>query len=349
MKRALLLLLTTSLILSPLGCEKHGEPRPLVAIERGMKAQIEGELSRWEQASRALAEAAPLPSSRGWDPGEDRAEIEKMKGAWYKAREAYELIEGAIAPTFPESDAATDSRYDDFLSRLGPQGDPNPFDSEGVVGMHAIERILWAEETPEEVVRFEKGLPGYRPARFPENAEEARAFKEQLAKGLVLEIEKLRTQFAPLRLDIAFAYQGLIDLAVEQAEKVDRAATGQEESRYAQSTMKDLRANYEGCLRAYRVFQPEVQKRVGGAEIDGRVMAGFERLRTAYSRVHSDSIPRPPEGWSTVSPNPAHQSTPFGQLFFAVKRESDPAEPGSLVSELAAVAKSLDLKDVIIK
>ncbi len=29
---------------------------------------------------------------------------------------------------FPESDAATDARYDDFLLKIGPVGDPRPFD-----------------------------------------------------------------------------------------------------------------------------------------------------------------------------------------------------------------------------
>lgn len=331
------------------GCQKTNSEQSYASIESEMKAQIASELEAWQSASRRLAEAAPLPEGRGWDAERDAVAIDEMKSAWHEARAAYELIEGAIAPTFPESDAATDARYDDFLARLGPQGDPNAFDDNGVIGMHALERILWAPSAPEQVVHFEKGLPGYRPARFPETAEEARAFKEQLATGLVREIEKLKAEFTPLRLDIAFAYQGLIDLAVEQTEKVDRASSGQEESRYAQSTMRDLRANYEGCLRAYRVFQPVVKETKGGPELDRRVLLAFERLRRAYAEVPGDSIPRPPEGWSTVAPNPAHKDSAFGRLYSAVKSESDPAQAGSLVHELAAVARLLDLKGVITK
>lgn len=334
--------------LSP-ACRKDPPERNLETLSLSMKTEIQKELKAWEEASRALVDAAPTPADRGWDDDKDREALEEMKRAWFEARRSYELIEGAIAPTFPESDAATDSRYDDFLSQIGPQGDPDPFDDEGIVGMHAIERILWAKEIPEEVIRFERGLPGYRPARYPETPEEALAFKEKLASRLVRDIQGLRAQFEPLILDPAFVYQGLIDLAMEQTEKVDRAATGQEESRYAQATMRDLRSNYEGCLKAYRVFQPKLRQKKGGAELDARVLAAFARLEAAYSKIKGDSIPRPPMNWSAISPNVAHRETPFGELYFEVKRESDPAEAGSLVSELSQVARVLELRGVIVR
>ena len=195
-------------------------------IQQGVKKFIGDELRGWLQASRELAEHAPLPADRGWDAALDKDAIQSMKKDWEKARWAYERIEGAIAPMFPESDTATDARYDDFLGVLGSVGDPNPFDDKGVVGAHALERIVWADSTPEEVITFEKGLPGYRPARFPANAAEAKSFKQELAQRFVLDIQKLDAEFQPLTLDLAFAFRGLIDLAAEQVEKVDRAATG---------------------------------------------------------------------------------------------------------------------------
>lgn len=45
----------------------------------------------------------------------DAAAIDGMKESWAKARTAYEHIEGAIAPLFPDIDAAIDERYDGFL------------------------------------------------------------------------------------------------------------------------------------------------------------------------------------------------------------------------------------------
>ncbi|HEX6278045.1 MAG TPA: imelysin family protein, partial [Polyangiaceae bacterium] len=244
------------------------------------------------------------------------------------------------------SDTATDARYDDFLMTLGAAGDPNAFDDRGVVGMHAVERVLWADVMPPEVATFERGIPGYRAARFPENAVEALDFKQKLAGRLVLDVEKLEREFSPLALDVAFAFRGLVDLAAEQVEKVDRAATGQEESRYAQATLRDLRANREGCLLAYRLFRPWLLKRPRGGEIDRQVLAAFARLERAYAAVPGDALPRPPRTWSSVQTTAEDVATPFGELFVVVKRESDEKVPGSLRASLGAVAEALALPEV---
>lgn len=321
----------------------------LEEVGAGMKAWLTERIDAWQRAARELADAAPAPPDRGWDPELDGPALAQMKRAWLTGRDAYEHIEGAIAPTFPESDTATDARYDDFLLQLGPVGDPRPFDDEGVVGMHAIERVLWANSIPEVVVDFERGLPGYRPARFPETAEEAAEFKEKLAGRLTRDIAALLREFEPLVLDVSFSFQGLIDLSVEQAEKVDRAATGQEESRYAQTTMRDLRANHRGCLEAYRIFQPWVRSAPGGPALDAEVLTAFDRLRIAYEAVSGDAIPKPPAGWSSVKPRAEHAETPFGRLFHTVKRESDPSVEGSLTERLYAIAKLLELDGVVVR
>jgi iron uptake system component EfeO len=318
-------------------------------VEADMKALISEQLEVWQSAADELQQATPTPSKRGWDRAEDAAAISAMKAAWQKGRDAYERVEGAIAPLFPESDAATDARYDDFLLRLGAVGDPTPFDGEGVVGMHAIERILWADSTPATVVEFEKSLPGYRPARVPESAEDARRFRDQLVGRLSSDISRLRQEFAPLSLDVAFAFQGTIDLAMEQVEKVDKASTGQEESRYAQSTMRDLRNNYQGCLDAYRLFQPWLRHTADGRKEDTRVLAAFERLRAAYAAVEGMAIPEPPPRWSSLTPHPDALETPFGKLFRRVKSEADPEHDDSLVAGLYRVARTLELRDVVVK
>jgi iron uptake system component EfeO len=270
-----------------------------------------------------------------------------MKKAWVRARVAYEHIEGAMAPMFPESDMATDARYEDFLLKLGAVGDPTPFDGEGVIGSHGIERVLWADSIPEDVVRFEQGLPGYRPAAFPATEAEARAFKDELAARMVSDVEKLKRDFEPLVLDLSFAFRGVIDLAVEQVEKVDKAATGQDESRYAQTTMADLRANREGCLAAYQVFRPWLLEKSGGDAVDRDVMAAFERLETAYAKVSGDAIPKPPARWSGLDPGAKELKTPFGELFSAVRREADDKVSGSLHASLLAVAQKLELPEIV--
>jgi hypothetical protein len=81
--------------------------------ERGDRSGIEGqqelaallrrEVDVWLSASRALESAAPEPRDDGWSELE-RPAIEAMKRHWGAGRDAYEHIEGAIAPLFPESE-----------------------------------------------------------------------------------------------------------------------------------------------------------------------------------------------------------------------------------------------------
>ncbi len=340
-------LAAASCVFGALAC--HDDNAQAKRVQTEMKALIAAELDNWQKASTELHAAAPTPRGRGWDASLDASAIAEMKDAWSRSREAYERIEGAIAGTFPESDAATDARYEDYLAVLGGPGDPFPFDAEGVIGMHGIERVLWADAVAPEVLTFEKGLPGYRPPAFPSTEEEAARFKNELSKRLLDDIRQLQEQFEPLSLDIAFAFRGLIDLAVEQVEKVDRAASGQEESRYAQSTMRDLRANHQGCAAAYAVFRPWVVEQPTGAKIDEQVQAAFARLADAYAEVDGDAIPSPPAKWSSLSPKPEHLETPFGKLYAVVLREADPKAEGSLHASLIAVAELLELPAPVTK
>lgn len=336
------------LAITLMGCEAVDDRAQQARVERSMKAWLVSELSHFREAAAELQRAAPTPEGRGWSATQDAEAIQQMKEAWGRARQAYELIEGAIAPLFPDSDTATDARYDDFMAALGATGDPDPFDDRGVVGVHAIERVLWADAVPRETVAFESRLPGYRAAAFPATEAEARSFKDKLAAKLVADIEQLERQLSPVDLDIAFAFRGLIDLTNEQLEKVDRAATGREESRYAQTTLRDLRANREGCLAAYRLFQPWLTAR-GRSELDAQVMAGFTRLARAYDATPGAAIPRPPDAWSSLSPKPEHASTPFGKLFSVVRRETDDQQAGSLSHGLMGVADALGLPKAVLR
>lgn len=329
-------------------CGKADEDVERARVERDMKAWLGQQLGEFKSAAGEMQRAAPAPSGRGWSAEQDAQAIEQTKAAWLRARVAYELIEGAVAPLFPESDTATDARYDDFLTVLGSVGDAQPFDDQGVVGMHAIERVLWADRVPKETIEFENGIPGYRAAAFPATEAEARDMKEKLMGKLLSDIAQLQTQLSPVQLDIAFAFRGLIDLTNEQLEKVDRAATGREESRYAQTTMRDLRANRDGCVAAYRIFQPWLLSR-GKAELDAQVQAGFQRLKRSYDAVPGDAIPRPPVLWSSLEPRKEHLETPFGKLFDAVRRETDDAHAGSLSNSLMSVADALGLPKAVLR
>lgn len=330
------------------GCGKGDDDAQRLRVEREMKSWLTLKIADFRTAASELQKAAPTPSGRGWSAAEDAEAIRQMKEAWGRGREAYELVEGAVAPLFPESDTATDARYDDFMTVLGASGDPYAFDAQGVVGVHAIERVLWADSVPKETIEFENGIPGYKPPAFPATEAEARDFKEKHAAQLVSDIEQLERELKPLELDIAFAFRGLIDLTAEQLEKVDRASTGREESRYAQTTLRDLRANREGCLAAYRIFRPWLLAR-GRGDLDAQVLAGFERLKQSYDAIPGTAIPRPPAAWSSIEPLPEHFTTPFGKLFKVVSHETDDKQAGSLSSTLMAVADALGLPKAVLR
>jgi iron uptake system component EfeO len=286
-------------------------------------------------AAVELQAAAPSPSDRGWSASEDETAIAKMTAAWLRARAAYERTEGALAPLFPDIDAAIDARYEDFLE--GGE-DSDLFDDQGVTGMHAIERILFANQTPASVVTVEASLPGYVAAAWPSTAEEAEAFKEKLAARLVIDTATLSAQWKPQSIHLEEAFGGLIALMNEQREKVNKAASEEEESRYAQRTMADIRDNLAGTRAAYQVFREWVQSKQGGPALDEEVEAAFDKLEDVYATVDGDAFPPLPATWSAENPTAADLASPFGKLFTTVHAAVDPNEPGSAVDAMNRVA-----------
>jgi iron uptake system component EfeO len=131
------------------------------SVARAMQQSLTQRLTDLRDAAKALQAAAPTPVGRGWDKDMDAQAIADMKTAWMKARQAYEHVEGATAPIYSDLDASMDERYDGFLATPEGAADKDLFDGEGITGMHAIERILYADVTPASVVTFEMTLPGH--------------------------------------------------------------------------------------------------------------------------------------------------------------------------------------------
>lgn len=303
----------------------------------GMHDALLADVTALAQAVSDLKDAAPLPVDRGWDTTADAAALAAMRAAWTRARTAYEHIEGALAPLFPDIDTAIDARYDDFLADLTAQGgDAYLFDDKGVIGMHAVERVLYADAIPARVVAFEKSLPGYVPAAMPASAKEAADFKGLLCAKLVADTKTLLAEWTPAKIDVRIAYAGLVSLVEEQREKVLKAATSEEESRYSQRTMTDLRDNLAGTKKVYAIFQPWIASKNGGAQLDGEIASGLASLEAAYARVSGSAIPEPPGTWRAEDPSPADLATPFGELYSAVIAQADPAKTTSVVAKLDA-------------
>jgi iron uptake system component EfeO len=313
-------------------------------VVAGMHDSIGADLGDLVQAARDLQAAAP---THAWDPIADTAAITAMRVAWMRSRIAYEHVEGATAPIFGDLDVSMDARYDDFLSQLGPTGDPDLFDGSGVTGMHAIERILYAHDIRAEVITFESPLPGYVAADYPASADQAVAFKTQLAQKLVDDAISLHDQWQPAAIDIGAAFQGLVGLMNEQKEKVNLAATGEEESRYASLTLFDLRNNLDGTSKAYVLFQPWIRARAGGGDIDMKIQAGFSELGQLYDELPGAALPPVPDGWSSDQPAPADLDTAFGNLWQTVHHDVDPTRSGSVVFEMNQVATMLGFPEFV--
>jgi|GEM_PF-356023 len=319
------------------------------AVVGGMHDSLLHDLQTLHQAAVDLQAAAPAPQGRGWSAADDAAAIASMRAAWTRARTAYERIEGALAPLFPDIDASIDARYDDFLTNLlGSGGDADLFDDAGVTGLHAVERIVYSDVTPQRVVDFEKVLPGYVAARFPATQDEAAAFKTKLCAKIVSDAQELLDQWTPAKIDVAIAFQGLVSLMNEQREKVNKAATNEEESRYSQRTMADIRDNLAGTTTIYAIFEPWIVSKTSesdptkdGRAADAKITAGFKALESAYAEVSSDAIPEPPPTWSSLDPSQADLATPFGKLYSHVRAAVDPDTEAGVVFQMNRAAAIL--------
>jgi len=302
-----------------------------------MHDSISVDLAELITAAQDLQAAAPTPTGRGWDPVLDADAIAAMRAAWIHTRVAYEHVEGATAPIFPDEDFSMDARYDDYLAELGGAGDATPFDGQGATGMHMIERVLFSDQIDDAVLDHEEDLPGYWIAAFPATEAEAMTFKTGLLQKLIDDANQLHDEWQPAAIDIGAAYQGLVGLMNEQKEKVNLAATGEEESRYARVTLFDLRNNLDGTKKIYALFQPWIQAK-GGDDPDTMVEAGFAHLDTLYSVDPGDSLPPVPDDWSNDSPSAANLATPFGVLWEGVHEAVDPTTDGSVVFEMNELA-----------
>jgi iron uptake system component EfeO len=326
------------------GC---GADAPLTDADRqravllAVKSSVAADLGELVTASRALRDAAPAPDADGWSAAADASAVTAMRTHWLRARRAYERIEGAIAVLFPEIDVSIDQRYDAFLTdEIPSHRDDDLFDGQGVTGMHAVERILWAGTHPARVVAFERGLTGYVAAAFPSDLAQSTRFRDGLVARLVRDAEQMQREFAPLALDTPAAFRGVIGSVQEQVEKVERAATAEEESRYAQVTLLDMRANLEGAQRTWNHFRAWTLAR-GGDALAARIDARFAALQSAYGAIRGDALPAVPEGWNPDAPSATQLATPYGQLRTTLARESDPARAGSLATEMNAAADLL--------
>jgi len=310
-----------------------------------MQASISANLAALVTAAQALQDAAP---THAWDltTATDKAALVAMKAAWRDTRIAYEHVEGATAPIFSDLDFTMDARWEDYVGELTAP-DPDLFDDTGVTGMHGIERILFSDQIRDTVTAAEQALPNYAPASFPTTDADAMRFKTKLVAKLITDARSLHDQWTPAQIDLDFAFDGLVGLMNEQGEKVNLAATGDEESRYANITLFDLRNNLAGTTTIYGLFSPWIRAKDGGPAHDDSVKAKFAVLAALYDATPGDAIPAVPADWKALDPSPEDLATPFGVLWKTVHEDVDPATATSIVFEMQTIsADVLKLKQL---
>jgi iron uptake system component EfeO len=196
------------------------------------------------------------------------------------------------------------------------------------------------------VVAFESSLPGYMAASFPTTMAQAAEFRDGLAMRLVSDAQAMRDMFKPLALDTASAFRGVIGSIAEQVEKITLASTGEEESRYSQHTLADMRANLEGGKRTYDSFRSWVRSISGGTDLDADIMTGFGRVETLYQGVTGEALPPVPDGFDPTAPTATQLATPYGVIFAGLSTEANPDDPNSLVSKMVAAADLLGIPEL---
>jgi len=312
---------------------------PAACADKSDADSIAGDLEDFASAAHSLQAASP---SRAWDPVKDAGAIVEMQDQWKRMRTAYEHVEGAIVALFPGVDVEMDGRYEQGMALMGIAGDQDLFDDVGVTGMHAVERILYAPRIRPEVVTFERRLAGYKPAAYPATDDEAISFKSVLVQLLIEDAASLKKRWQPTAVDIGAAYVGLVGLMDEQKEKVSLAATGEEESRYANITLFDLRCNLEGTKVVYDLFREWIHSKSSGANSDSVLRDKFSQLETLYGTT-AEALPAAPLDWNPKRPTDDNLATPYGTLWKHVHESVDAGNHGSVVDEMNRIAGLLGL------
>jgi len=302
-----------------LGCSSGSEtdptPEPIATDQNALvfasRARLGPMLIEFEAEVTALRDAAPAPDADGWSDPEEATAVVAMREHWRRARVIYHRMWAAAAILMPDQEAAIERLYDVHLN----EGD-GEFE-----GMHAVERVLWADAIPAEVAEREAMLPDSEAARFPTDEASARAFREDLCGDLIELAGEMRTRFADHSLEPQLAVFGL-QKTVEKLLKKLSPPLGLYDSRYAQHTLVEMRANVTGIGEAWLVYGPlvdSVDPAASQAVVDG--LARLEPVRAAPA-----VLPAVPAGWNPSivdsPPGSGDYSTLWSQLAAEVAPET---------------------------
>ena len=146
----------------------------------------------------------------------EAGKLEEAKALYPKARMYYERSE-PIAESFGDLDPRIDNREADL--------EPN----EVWTGFHAIEKILWTQNTT-------KGT-------------------EQLGKQLIADVKELHAKIPTAEVTGDLMVQGSVDLLNEVSTS---KITGEEEI-FSHTDLYDFKANIEGAEKIFAILKPKIQ------------------------------------------------------------------------------------------
>jgi iron uptake system component EfeO len=275
----------------------------------------------------ALCAAAPAPAEGGWVHPRDDAAIKAMMASWQEARLGYDGLAGVMSRLPPERALDLDARYEQALE-AGP--DPDPFDQRGFIGLHALERVLWAERVPAAVLAYEGTLEGALAPAFPASKDEATRFRDELCARAVEDTGAVEGEVEALSLDALEAYAIVDRLADGQIDMLSEAGEQREASRYAGFTLADLRARLSTAAAVQAAFRPWLGTKSTGPHVDEEVQSALDRLDKQYAAYGTDALPAPPEGWSNTAFSEEALKSPFGRLYAVVVNETNSDLDGSL-------------------
>ena len=351
------LLPMVALSLSLLGCPAENAPVDDdddddvdvegAAVRLGVKNFVNGELTLLNDSAATLQSFTASPDANGWNVDDDAASVITMKQQWKNARLSSERVQGVIAALFPALDRATGGRWDGFIDEAA---DDNVFDDAGVTGVHGVERILFSDEVPADVLAFEQAHgDSFVPSRFtapafPASLTQAEDFKGKLVQRLVDDTATMKEEFLGVDLTLEAAFGAVLASLQAQAAKVNVAGAGQDESRYAQHTLADMRANLEGGLAIYEAFDALFDARGDeGEALHDEIHEAFQRVRAHYDGITGDALPLVPATWNPAQPSEADLATEYGALFLFLTKETDVDDDTSFVSALQRGAALLEL------
>lgn len=323
------------------GCDTDGNVAVLADHEldehtvAAANALFQSQFDAFAEATEALRDAAPTPDADGWNAKDDAVAVASMRAAWLKARAAYTSVEVLASTLYPELHYRLDTDYDDLIV---DNLDTFSFDEHGVMGLQAVERILWSDEIPAHVIDHESALEHYTAADFPRNEHEAEEMKEEMLAHLEADADALRDAFRAAPVDANVAYSLTTLSMQEQFGQMEEAGKGEGKSRYSGVSLTNLRTDLASTEATYVVFRPWILSKSTGAHTDEEVASGFVRLHAALDAIPGDDLPLPPDGWPTSDQSDEMLETPFGILYAATRDEAVPSIDGTLCFEMIEAA-----------